>query len=971
MSQSGYTPIQLYRTTTAAATPSAGNLAAGELAINLTDEKLYFKNAAGTVKLLASTDTLGTVTSVAVSGGTTGLTTSGGPITTSGTITLAGTLGVANGGTGTTTAFTAGSVVFAGASGAYSQDNANFFWDDTNNRLGIGTVTPSYRLEVTGSASALRVNGTNTGTDVLASFAGRGVLGVDAPGVANGRFILTDGGLVGIGTNSPTNNLTVYNGTSRTLIRAASDLNFAGAYLGTATSTNRGASLELLTHVDGSNSTGWRTAVSVDLFGGTGDLVFSFAGNSSTYAGLSYSEKMRLDINGNLGIGTSAPTVRADILGVGVASSAVQPLLQLRSASDALSNSVEMLLTPIISGQTRTAIGGVREGATANAAIYMATNNAERMRITSAGDVGIGTSSPGTKLDILGAGNPTLTLRGSDAAYSGIVNIQAAGGGTSLINATGGSNILGLYTNTVERMRIDSSGNVGIGTSAPGAKLDVLVADGAEATKLRGATGRTRIRPYVDATSGSFIDAVNTAENAYIPLSLAGSSIRLTTNGGLAATVDASGNVGIGTPSPATKLHLLTPSATAVALRAGNSVSYAEFQVDASGNSQLVAPGGVQIFNTNGAERMRIDSSGNVGIGTSSPSQKLSVGGGGNVVLTGASTGDQSLKVGAGRSGNGYSFIDLQGDTTYDNGLRIIRTNGGANTPSNIEHRGTGALALITQEAGPIAFLTSATERMRINASGNVGIGTASPASTLHVVGQEIRIQAPTFPKVIWNASTNGTDLKKWQAYVDNGGTFKIAALNDAENAELGTYQLDRTFFAFGVDNTASVGTASVRWSVIYAATGTINTSDEREKEWRSGLTESELRASKRIVADLGFYRWVDAIAEKGDEARYHFGARAQQVWAIMADEGLVDPIIDGIPGDTPYAFLCFDQWDEAPEVPAVEEVLGEDGEVVVDARAAIPAKPAGNRFGLRVDQLTMFLIAAQEQRLAALEALL
>jgi len=55
MAASGSTPIQLYRTSTAAATPTAGNLADGELAINTTDEKLYFKNAAGTVKLLAST----------------------------------------------------------------------------------------------------------------------------------------------------------------------------------------------------------------------------------------------------------------------------------------------------------------------------------------------------------------------------------------------------------------------------------------------------------------------------------------------------------------------------------------------------------------------------------------------------------------------------------------------------------------------------------------------------------------------------------------------------------------------------------------------------------------------------------------------------------------------------------------------------------------------------------------------------
>ena len=54
MAQTGYTPIQLYSSPTAAAVPTSGNLAAGELAINTTDEKLYFKNAAGTVKLLAA-----------------------------------------------------------------------------------------------------------------------------------------------------------------------------------------------------------------------------------------------------------------------------------------------------------------------------------------------------------------------------------------------------------------------------------------------------------------------------------------------------------------------------------------------------------------------------------------------------------------------------------------------------------------------------------------------------------------------------------------------------------------------------------------------------------------------------------------------------------------------------------------------------------------------------------------------------
>lgn len=152
MSQSGYTPIQLYRTTTAAATPTAGNLAAGELAINLTDEKLYFKNAGGTVKLLASSaGAEGTVTSVAASGGTTGLTFSGSPITTSGTLTLGGTLAVASGGTGATTAAGARTNLGAAASGANS---------DITSMSGLtgGIATPDY-IDFDTTAAPARATG--------------------------------------------------------------------------------------------------------------------------------------------------------------------------------------------------------------------------------------------------------------------------------------------------------------------------------------------------------------------------------------------------------------------------------------------------------------------------------------------------------------------------------------------------------------------------------------------------------------------------------------------------------------------------------------------------------------------------------------------------------------------------------------------------------------------------------------------
>jgi hypothetical protein len=67
-------------------------------------------------------------------------------------MTIGGTVSTSAGGTGANTTFTAGSIVFAGTSGIYSQNNANLYWDNTNGRLGVGTTTPSYKLDVNGTA---------------------------------------------------------------------------------------------------------------------------------------------------------------------------------------------------------------------------------------------------------------------------------------------------------------------------------------------------------------------------------------------------------------------------------------------------------------------------------------------------------------------------------------------------------------------------------------------------------------------------------------------------------------------------------------------------------------------------------------------------------------------------------------------------------------------------------------------------
>lgn len=111
-------------------------------------------------------------------------------------------------------------------------------------------------------------------------------------------------------------------------------------------------------------------------------------------------------------------------------------------------------------------------------------------------------------------------------------------------------------------------------------------------------------------------------------------------------------------------------------------------------------------------EAMRIDEDGRVGIGTSTPSQALHVIGEaivsgaintGNLYLTADTTESRFIEIGYGRTGNGYSFIDMRGDATYsDYGLRLLRGVDGPNTNSEIVHRGTGLLKLTTTEGGSV-----------------------------------------------------------------------------------------------------------------------------------------------------------------------------------------------------------------------------------------------------------------------------
>lgn len=144
--------------------------------------------------------------------------------------------------------------------------------------------------------------------------------------------------------------------------------------------------------------------------------------------------------------------------------------------------------------------------------------------------------------------------------------------------------------------------------------------------------------------------------------------------------------------------------------------------------------------------------------------------------------------------------------------------------------------------------------------------------------------------------------------------------------------------FAPGSDNKQSWGVAALRWAQVYSGTATINTSDARDKQDIAELDDAEKRVALACKGLIRRFRFKDAVAQKGENARNHFGVIAQEITDAFAAEGLNA-------GD--YGIVCYDEWDEMPEE------LDDEGNVVTQDI------PAGNRYGIRYEELLTFIIAA------------
>ena len=177
--------------------------------------------------------------------------------------------------------------------------------------------------------------------------------------------------------------------------------------------------------------------------------------------------------------------------------------------------------------------------------------------------------------------------------------------------------------------------------------------------------------------------------------------------------------------------------------------------------------------------------------------------------------------------------------------------------------------------------------------------------------------------------------------------------------------QPDGSFY----DNSIDLGQSNCRWDDVHATNGTIQTSDQNEKQDIASLTTAEMTAAKAISKLFKTYKWKDKVVAKGDAARTHTGVIAQEVQTAMSDAGL---------DASKYAFWCSDTWWEtSTEVAAVEAdeeagIEAKDAYTRIDTYKTAEEAPEGatqrTRLGVRYAELLAFVGAATEQRLADIE---
>lgn len=334
-------------------------------------------------------------------------------------------------------------------------------------------------------------------------------------------------------------------------------------------------------------------------------------------------------------------------------------------------------------------------------------------------------------------------------------------------------------------------------------------------------------------------------------------------------------------------------------------------------------------------------------------------------------------------------------------------------SPTTFIHAHTGSSPQVDRRIAVTDVVTK-------NASGDVDVmveetttNRTSPIKVLAITATSSKAGGPVFkgfgPAIVLRSeSYNGT--------IYNGPRIRMAIGDDSDNTTAGSslaFDVTPTKGSApteamlinpnghvlpGATNAQDLGGAGIAWRNITSMNALTVTSDADLKQRGAALSDAEIRAGKRIAAELCWWKWLKSIADKGAAARNHFGPMAQDIARILVECGVELDWSNGKPSFR-SDMLCWDEWDEVTKPVMAERIVqktkivlvpvdgSDDGtgeplyrreEITVDEAEQYDTgevtieKPAGSEWRIDPCQVAFFLIAAinadTERRLAALE---